>query len=571
MLKKSLSNLKWWICAYILLGFTIQLLSSLGIVVFQKILDKAAVMSSFSEISSLIMVYGVLLAGVVILNYVDEYPSVYLSNSITERLKILALSKISKIDYQAYQDIGTGQMIKVIENGAAAGNSMIYSFFLKTLHELLPTLLFSLIFISFYDLRIMLVIAAGYVVVFLITNLLLKFLYAMKATILQEQEKMSRFSIRGFMELVVFRTNKRYEKEIDKLSQTARTIIHKNAQLQMIHEAFFAIFELFVTVIKVVVLIYGVKSVVAGDTSLGVVVALFMFIDKIYSPIAIFNVLFVDFRLNRVTYRRFEEFIEAPEDRNLESGEVVTEIHGNIEFRDVSFDYGQVKILNKLTFSIERGMSVAIVGLSGGGKSTLIKLIVGLLKKDKGELLLDGKDIDEIHLDSYYDHISYLSQDTPIFDATIRDNIVFDEHTLSDEELYEILGKVHLQEKISQLPDRLDTLVGEKGVKLSGGERQRLAFARIIAQKRNVLILDEPVSALDNITEQSLMETILEEFKDKTIIIVAHRLNFIKDVDKILVVDHGSVVGEGKFDDLIEHCEAFKALWSRKISFTDAD
>lgn len=571
MLKKSLSNLKWWICGYILLGFTIQLLSSLGIVVFQKILDKAAVMSSFSEISNLIMVYGVLLAGVVILNYVDEYPSVYLSNSITERLKILALSKISKIDYQAYQDIGTGQMIKVIENGAAAGNSMIYSFFLKTLHELLPTLLFSLIFISFYDLRIMLVIAAGYVVVFLITNLLLKFLYAMKATILQEQEKMSRFSIRGFMELVVFRTNKRYEKEIDKLSQTARTIIHKNAQLQMIHEAFFAIFELFVTVIKVVVLIYGVKSVVAGDTSLGVVVALFMFIDKIYSPIAIFNVLFVDFRLNRVTYKRFEEFIEAPEDRNLESGEVVTEIHGNIEFRDVSFDYGQVKILKNLTFSIERGMSVAIVGLSGGGKSTLIKLIVGLLKKDKGELLLDGKDIDEIHLDSYYDHISYLSQDTPIFDATIRDNIVFDEHTLSDEELYEILGKVHLQEKISQLPDRLDTLVGEKGVKLSGGERQRLAFARIIAQKRNILILDEPVSALDNITEQSLMETILEEFKDKTIIIVAHRLNFIKDVDKILVVDQGSVVGEGKFDDLIEYCEAFKALWSRKILFTDTD
>ncbi len=414
-------------------------------------------------------------------------------------------------------------------------------------------------------------IAAGYVVVFLITNLLLKFLYAMKATILQEQEKMSRFSIRGFMELVVFRTNKRYEKEIDKLSQTARTIIHKNAQLKMIHEAFFAIFELFVTIIKVVVLIYGVKSIVAGETSLGVVVALFMFIDKAYSPIAIFNVLFVDYRLNKVTYKRFEEFIEAPEDKNLERGEAITEIHGNIEFRDVSFDYGQVKILNNMSFSIARGMSVAIVGLSGGGKSTLIKLIVGLLKKDKGELLLDGKDIDEIHLDSYYDHISYLSQDTPIFDATIRDNIVFDEGTLSDEELYEILEKVHLVEKVRHLPDRLDTLVGEKGVKLSGGERQRLAFARIIAQKRNILILDEPVSALDNITEQSLMETILNEFKDKTIIIVAHRLNFIKDVDKILVVDQGSIVGEGKFGELIEHCEAFKALWSRKISFTNAD
>lgn len=311
------------------------------------------------------------------------------------------------------------------------------------------------------------------------------------------------------------------------------------------------------------------KSIVAGETSLGIVVALFMFIDKIYTPIAIFNVLFVDYRLNKVTYRRFEEFIAAPEDKNLESGEAITELQGNIEFREVSFTYGNVQILNNLSFSLTRGTSVAIVGLSGGGKSTLIKLIVGLLKKGEGELLLDGKDIDEIRLNSYYDHISYLSQDTPIFDATIRDNIVFDEDTLSDEELYEILEKVHLQEKVSHLPDRLDTLVGEKGLKLSGGERQRLAFARIIAQKRNILILDEPVSALDNITEQSLMETILNEFKDKTIIIVAHRLNFIKDVDKILVVDQGSIVGEGKFDDLIEQCEAFKALWNRKISFTD--
>ena len=569
MLKKSLAPLKWWICGYILLGCTIQLFSSLGIVVFQQILDRATIINSYGEISSLIMLYGALLAGVAILNYIDEYPSVFLSNSITERLKILALSKISKMDYQAYQDLGTGQMIKVIENGAAAGNSIIFSFFLKTLHELLPTLLFSLVFISFYDLRIMLVIAAGYVVVFLVTNLLLKVLYAMKTTILEEQEKMSRFSIRGFMELVVFRTNKRYEKEIDKLSQTARNIIHKNAQLKMIHEAFFAIFELFVSMIKVVLLIYGIKNIVTGDTSLGVVVALFMFIDKIYSPIAIFNVLFVDYRMNKVTYSRFEEFVDAPEDKNLEVGEVITELQGDIEFKGVSFEYGNVKVLNNLSFSIARGTSVAIVGLSGGGKSTLIKLIVGLLKKNKGELLLDGKDIDEIHLNSYYDHISYLSQDTPIFDATLRDNIVFDDHTLTDKELFEILEKVHLKEKVLHLPDQLDTLVGEKGVKLSGGERQRLAFARIIAQKKNVLILDEPVSALDNITEQSLMETILNEFKDRTLIIVAHRLNFIKDVDKILVVDKGSIVGEGKFDDLIEQCESFKALWNRGISFTD--
>lgn len=556
-------HLKWWIFSYIFLGFTIQFLSSLGIVIFQKILDMAVAVNSLGEISNLIIIYGIVLGGMVVLNYVDEYPSVFLSNSITERLKIIALSKISRIDYQAYQDMGTGRMIKVIENGASAGNSIIFSFFLRTLHELLPTILFSLFFISFYDIRIMLVIASGYVVIFLVTNVLLKYLYTIKSTILKEQENMSRYSIRGFMELVVFRTNKRYDKEINKLNDTARNIIRKSAQLKMIHESFFAIFELFITIIKVVLLIYGIKSIVAGEISLGVVVALFMFIDKIYTPIAIFNILFVDYRLNRITYKRFEDFINAPEDKNLESGVAITEIQGDIEFRNVSFEYGQVKILNNLSFSIERGTSVAVVGLSGGGKSTIIKLIVGLLKKNEGNILMDGMDMDDIELNSYYDHISYLSQETPIFDTSIRGNIVFD-HSIPDEGIYDILEKVHLKEKVLSLPDKLDTLVGEKGVKLSGGERQRLAFARVISQKRNVLILDEPVSALDNITEKSIMDTIINEFRDKTIIIIAHRLNFIQEVDKILVIENGSVIGEGKFDYLIDHCDSFKELWNSK-------
>lgn len=511
----------------------------------------------------LIMIYGALLVGTVILNYVDEYPSVYLSKRLTEQLKIMALAKIAKIDYQAYQNVGTGQMIKVIENGAEAGNEIIYGFYLKTLHELLPTILFSLLFISFYDPRIMIVIAVGYVVVFGVTNLILKFLYRMKSTILNEQESISRYSIRGFMELVVFRTNKRYEKEMAKLSASARLMINKSAQLRMIHEAFFAIFEVFITVIKLVILFFGVKSVVTGESSIGVIVALFLFIEKIYSPIAIFNVLFVDYRLNQVTYKRFEAFIQAPEDRNLDRGHEVTRLKGNVEFRDVSFGYEKNCILQDISLTIPQGSSVALVGMSGSGKSTLIKLLTGLLKKNSGKLLVDGVDIDELKLNSYYDHISYLSQETPIFDATIRDNICFDQ-SVSDEALYELLDKVHLKQTILKWPEGLNTLVGERGLKLSGGERQRLAFARILLQRRNVLILDEPVSALDNITEKSIMETILKEFSGKTVIIVAHRLNFIRQVDQIVVMNQGNIVGHGPLDKLIQTCEPFRELWLRK-------
>ncbi|ETT54663.1 ABC transporter ATP-binding protein [Paenibacillus sp. FSL R7-269] len=568
MLKKCLVHLRGWAALYIVLGCAIQLLSSLGIVVFQRILDQAVAGTGFREILYGVVVYGMLLGLNVLLNYADEYPSAYLSNSITERLKIMALSKISRMDYSAYQNMGTGQMIKVVENGAAAGNSILFSFILHTLHELLPTILFSLLFISYYDLRIMLVIAGGYVVIFLLTNVLLKVLYRIKESVLMQQEAMSRYGVRGFMELVVFRTNKKYAQEIGRLNKAAQQIIRQSAKLQMIHESFFALFELFITVIKVVVLLYGVKNVVSGQASVGVMVALFMFIEKIYTPIAIFNVLFVGYKLNRVTYQRFEAFLNAPEDRNLEQGKALAQLEGSIEFKDVSFSYGEVQVLDRLSFSVAPGTSVALVGLSGSGKSTVIKLITGLLKKSGGQLLVDGTDIDELSLDSYYDHISYLSQDSPIFDTTIRGNMVF-EQDVPDEELYAVLDKVHLKEKVLELPEKLETRVGERGLKLSGGERQRLAFARAILQKRNLIILDEPVSALDNITERSLMETVFAEFRHKTVIIIAHRLNFISGVDQILVMEQGRLAGEGEFDSLIRDCPSFRTLWNNGRGQTD--
>lgn len=227
----------------------------------------------------------------------------------------------------------------------------------------------------------MLVIAGGYVVIFLLTNVLLKVLYRIKESVLMQQEAMSRYGVRGFMELVVFRTNKKYAQEIGRLNKAAQQIIRQSAKLQMIHESFFALFELFITVIKVIVLLYGVKNVVSGQASVGVMVALFMFIEKIYTPIAIFNVLFVGYKLNRVTYQRFEAFLNAPEDRNLEQGKALAQLQGSIEFKEVSFSYGEVQVLDRLSFSVAPGTSVALVGLSGSGKSTVIKLITGLLKK----------------------------------------------------------------------------------------------------------------------------------------------------------------------------------------------
>lgn len=564
MLKKRFIIFRWTILLYVLMGFLVHFFNTLGIKIFQELLDKAVITDDFDDVLSLIIIYGALLVGETTLNYLMEHPNTYLSNSILEKLKVMALSKVSKIDYSAYQNIGTGEMIKVIENGATAGTNIIHSFYLRIFSELLPTVIFSLFFISLYNTRIMLIIAAGYAIIFFFTHLLLRLLYRIKSSLLESQERMSKYSIRGFMELVVFRLNKRYEKEIERLHNTAGDIIKKSTQIRMIHESFFAIFALKVNIIKIAVLVYGVKSILISESSIGVIIALIMFIDRVYTPVAIFNVLYIDYKLNRVTYTRLEEFLDAPEDVNLDAGRELKALEGKIEFKYVSFDYGNSRLLNNVSFSIKPRSSVAIVGLSGSGKSTIIKLILGLLKKKSGNILIDGIDIDEINLNSLYDHVSYISQEAPIFDTTIRENIVFD-NEMSDERLYEIMENVYLKEKVRSLPNQLDTMVGERGTKLSGGERQRLAFGRIIAQQRNMVILDEPVSALDNVTEKSIMDGILKMFTDKTLIIIAHRLNFIIDVEKILLVKDGEIVDEGDFKYLISNSEYFQELWNKDL------
>jgi ABC-type multidrug transport system fused ATPase/permease subunit len=328
----------------------------------------------------------------------------------------------------------------------------------------------------------------------------------------------------------------------------------------MIHEAFFALFALLVIMIKLAVLVYGARSLLAGHSSIGTLAAMIMFVDQIYSPIAIFNVLYVEYKLDLVAYRRFEETLNGPEDSNLYAGKEVDVLRGKVEFRDVSFGYEGRGVLHHVTFSIEPGCSTAIIGASGSGKSTIIKLMLGLLKKSSGQILVDGTDINRLKLDSLYRHLSYISQEAPVFDTSIRENILFDEE-LPDEEIYRILEQAQLKEKVLELPEGLETKIGERGMKLSGGERQRLAFGRVLAQQRKLVILDEPVSALDNKTEKSLMDTMLRTFAGKTLVIVAHRLRSIRDVDTIILLRNGEIVGIGNFDSLMAYCPYFRELW----------
>ncbi|MFD3158813.1 ABC transporter ATP-binding protein (plasmid) [Haloimpatiens sp. FM7330] len=561
MLKGVLKKFKKISILYILNGVIQILAASLSVVYLQKIIDKIPGTKSYSNILTLLISYGLLLLLDCVLSYVDEYPNRMLSNGIYQELKILALKKISRISYSEYQNLGTGKLVQLVENGANAGREILFDFYMTIFRSLLPEIIISLIFIGKYNIKIMAAICIGYVFIFLISNRLMKYLYKIKNSILTSEEWLSKYFVRGFMEVVVFRINKRFAREINKIEKTSMKVVKTKTKIRMIHELFFTLFALIVIAIKLVILFIGVNKVIKGESTVGTIIALIAFVDKIYTPIAIFNVIFIDYKLNKIAFNRFSDFINLPDDVNLNNGYHFKINNGDIEFKNVSFKYTTSKVLNDISFKIKGNSSTAIVGTSGAGKSTIIKIILGLLKSNSGNIFVDGNDLNNTLLNEYYDHISYVSQDAPIFDGSLRENIVFDED-VSDDIIYHILDEVRLKEFVMALPDKLNTEVGERGLKLSGGEKQRLAFARVFFQKSKIVILDEPTSALDSITEHIITNNMLKTLKGRNIIIIAHRLNTIKNVDNILVIDNGKVHESGSFESLINKNGLFKKLWN---------
>lgn len=496
LFKEVLKNNQKMIIFYIVIGITINFLNLYSVTYYQKILD--AFQYQNLTITPLI-IYGVLLIVSTILGYLENYPEQQVKNKLYLDFKLQALKKMKTIDYLEYQKLGTGKLTQKVEDGAIASRDILVDFYLKTVRYLLPTSLFSLIFIYQVKKELVLFIFLGYVIVIIVSNLILKRLYNLKENILDNQELLNKHLVRGFMELVVFRTNKKYDTEIKVTEEGIKNIVNAKTKIKLVHEIFFTVFALIVNILKVIVLAY---SVLNSSLSVGAVVTVLSLLGKSYEPIAIFNVEYVDYKLNKVTVNKYLEFLDLKDDQNLTIGKRIKQVEGRIEFKDVSYSYQkEKKLIENLSFKINKNEKIALVGESGSGKSTIIKLIMGLIKNQEGKILIDKKDLSKLNLNDFYDNVTYVSQESPIFDGTLRENLVLDKN-ISDKKIKEVLKLVCLEKFISHLENGLDTELGEKGIRMSGGERQRVALARLFFDDSKIIILDEATSAMDNITEK---------------------------------------------------------------------
>jgi len=288
-------------------------------------------------------------------------------------------------------------------------------------------------------------------------------------------------------------------------------------------------------------------------------------IDVSYSIYLIGDLLdyIKDFNLST---ERISEIIYGDEFKKEEFGNIhLDKINGNFEFKNVTFSYGDKKILNKLNFKINANETVAFVGKSGVGKTTIFNLLCKMYDIDSGKITIDGIDINKLDKDSIRGNITIINQDPYIFNMSIKDNLRLVKSDLTDKEMKDASKVACLEEFIKELPDGYDTIIGEGGVNLSGGQKQRLAIARALVQKTEIILFDEATSALDNETQEKIQQAIENMKNEYTILIIAHRLSTIINADRILYIDNGKIEAEGTHKELYKTCKKYRKLYESEI------
>ena len=272
--------------------------------------------------------------------------------------------------------------------------------------------------------------------------------------------------------------------------------------------------------------------------------------------------LLTELKAFNISSKRVFAILENKEFKKEKFGKKnISKIKGNFEFKNVSFGYNENEFLKDLSFKIKENETIAFVGKSGSGKTTIFSLLCKLYDINSGNILIDGIDINDLNEESIRNNITIISQNPYIFNMSIKDNLRLVKENVTDEEIQKACKLSYLDEFINSLPQKYDTVVGEGGVTLSGGQRQRLAIARAFIQETKIILFDEATSALDNETQANIQKAIENLKEDYTIVIIAHRLSTIKNCDKILILDNGKIVGEGKHTELLKNNKIYKKLY----------
>ncbi|MCH2196686.1 ABC transporter ATP-binding protein [Kordia sp.] len=344
----------------------------------------------------------------------------------------------------------------------------------------------------------------------------------------------------------------------------------KNMNLVKVNAWFFPLMILLIGASSILVIYIGGLQYINGQIDVGVLAEFIMYVTMLTWPVASIGWVTSIVQQAEVSQKRINEFLKVePEIQNLVTES--TPIQGNIEFKNVSFTYDDTNItaLKNISFSLNMGETLAIVGKTGSGKTTVLDLISRMYDTSEGVIEIDNIPIKDVNLQSLRSAISIVPQDAFLFSETIQDNIKFGKEDATEEEVIAAAKFASVHKNIIGFKKGYDTILGERGITLSGGQKQRVSIARAIIKNPNILLLDDCLSAVDTETEEEILSNIEHMTQNKTTIIVSHRISSAKNADKIIVLDNGNIIQNGTYEDLIEEDGYFKELYLKQLSEKD--
>ena len=388
----------------------------------------------------------------------------------------------------------------------------------------------------------------------------------------ERQEQFSLLTTRAQENLSGIRVIKAYVREayeIARFRDLSWNYMKKNLVLARIQSIVWPLMFLLVGFSMLITIYFGGLKIIDGEMTIGTLTAFIAYLVMLIWPVIAFGWVINLLQQGAASMQRLAAILDTePEIRDSErTDRSVQSLEGEIEFRDISFTHkgGTAPSLKNLSLHIRKGMTVAVVGFTGTGKSTLVNLIPRLYDVTEGSLLIDGNDIRTIPLSVLRSNIGYVQQETFLFSDTIAENIRYGVDGGTNDDVYAAASISQIARDVSEFPKRFETMIGERGITLSGGQKQRTSIARAIMRRPAILILDDALSAVDTYTEEEILKQLRVFMKDRTSIIISHRISTVKDADLIVVLDKGSIVERGTHGELVQKGGIYADLHEKQL------
>lgn len=499
------------------------------------------------------------------MEYVRQFCIHKANNNIIKCLRKDAFKKVHSLDAKYFVDNKSGEIGTRFFDDIEKIRGFLTAVFGNICIEMI-VLLFVVIVMLGLNVKLT-ILAVGLVgFQFILAHLLSKRFKQSTRNMMNYRSVLSGFifeKIQGAFMSKLFASEKRDKEELQQHLNHFDTITDRHAKINAVMLASVNVLS---DMTPFIVAMLASLFVMNGSLTVGSLIAFFAYVDKMRSPVAALVNAFPVITEGRVALKRIFEFFQTPSTiKEQENPVELKQFADSIIFNNVSFSYdGKENIIRNLDFLIEKGKSYAFVGESGGGKSTILQLLLRMYDVTNGEVLIDGVNIKDYSIASLREHMGIVTQDNFLYSTSIKDNIQMAKLDATDEEIIAAAQKAFAHNFITALPKGYDTEIGERGIKLSGGQKQRIALARVFLKNPSLIILDEATSALDNESEKLVQGSINQFDSDKTIIMIAHRLSTIVNVDTIFVVKSGKIIESGSHQTLLSLNGYYRELYMKQ-------